>query len=46
MPTYKGCLVLLWANRQLKHRTADDELLEELDMNRFDSHQRERWPGK
>jgi len=46
MPTYKGCLVLLWANRPLKHRTADDELLEELDTNRFDSYRRERWPGK
>jgi hypothetical protein len=46
MPTYKGCLILLWANRPLKHRTAEDELLEELDTNRFDSYRRERWPGK
>jgi hypothetical protein len=46
MPTYKGCLVLLWANRPLKHRTVEDELLEELDTDRFDSYRRERWPGK
>lgn len=46
MPTYRGSLVLLWANRALKHRTADDELLEELDTNRFDSNRRERWPSK
>jgi hypothetical protein len=46
MPTYKGCLVLLWANRPLRHRTADDDLLEELDTNRFDSYRRERWPVK
>ena len=46
MPTYKGSLVLLWANRPLKHRSAEDELLEELDTNRFDSYRRERWPGK
>jgi hypothetical protein len=46
MPTYKGSLVLLWANRPLKHRSAEDELLEELDTNRFDSYRRKRWPGK
>ena len=46
MPTYKGSLVLLWANRTLKHRSAEDELLEELDTNRFNSYRRERWPGK
>ncbi|HUN84479.1 MAG TPA: ImmA/IrrE family metallo-endopeptidase [Terracidiphilus sp.] len=46
MPTYQGFLVLLWANRPLQHRTAEDELLEELDSDRFDSYQRERWPGK
>jgi hypothetical protein len=46
MPTYEGCLVLLWANRPLKHRSAEDELLEELDTNRFDSYRRERWPAK
>jgi hypothetical protein len=46
MPTYQGSLVLLWANRALKHRTAEDELLEELDTNRFDSNRRERWPSK
>jgi hypothetical protein len=46
MPTYNGCLVLLWAKHQLKHRTADDDLLEELDTDRFDSYRRERWPGK
>jgi len=46
MPTYKSCLILLWANRPLKYRTAEDELLEELDTNRFDSYRRERWPGK
>lgn len=46
MPTYKGCLVLLWANRQLKHRTGEDDLLEELDTDRFDSYRRVRWPGK
>jgi NAD(P)-dependent dehydrogenase (short-subunit alcohol dehydrogenase family) len=32
--------------RLLKHRTAEDGLLEELDTNRFDSYRRERWPGK
>jgi hypothetical protein len=46
MPTYKGCLVLLWANRPLKHRTLEDELLDELDTDRFDSYRRERWPDK
>jgi len=46
MPIYQGCLVLLWANRPLKHRTEEDELLEELDPNRFDSYRRDRWPGK
>jgi hypothetical protein len=46
MPTYKGSLILLWENRQLKHRSAEDHLLEELDTNRFDSYRRERWPGK
>jgi hypothetical protein len=46
MPTYQGSLVLLWANRSLKHRSAEDGLLEELDTNRFDSYRRERWPGK
>jgi len=46
MPTYKGSLLLLWANRPLKHRTGEDELLEELDTNRFDSYRRERWPRK
>jgi len=46
MPTYGGSLVLLWANQPLKHRTSADELLEELDANRFDSYRRERWPGK
>jgi hypothetical protein len=46
MPTYGGSLVLLWANRPLKHRTAEDELLEELDTSRFDSYRRERWPSK
>jgi hypothetical protein len=46
MPTYKGSLVLLWAKRPLKHRTAEDDLLEELDTDRFDSYRRERWPGK
>lgn len=42
MPTYKGSLLLLWANRPLQHRTTEDELLEELDTNRFDSYRRER----
>jgi hypothetical protein len=46
MPTYKGSLLLLWANRPLQHRTTEDELLEELDTNRFDSYRRERWPRK
>jgi hypothetical protein len=46
MPTYRGSLFLLWANRLLEHRTAEDGLLEELDTNRFDSYRRERWPGK
>jgi hypothetical protein len=46
MPTYQGSLVLLWANRSLKHRSAEDGLLEELDTGRFDSYRRERWPGK
>jgi IrrE N-terminal-like domain len=46
MPNYSGSLVLLWAKRPLKHRTADDELLEELGTNRYDSYRRERWPGK
>ena len=46
MPTYRGSLVLLWANRPLKHRTAEDGFLEELDADRFDSYRRERWPGK
>lgn len=46
MPTYQGSLVLLWANRPLKHRSAEDERLEELDTNRFDSYRRERWPVK
>jgi hypothetical protein len=46
MPAYRGTLVLLWAKRPLKHRTAEDGLLEELDTNRFDSYRRERWPGK
>lgn len=46
MPTYRGWLVLLWAKRPLKYRTADDDLLEELDADRFDSYSRERWPGK
>lgn len=31
MPTYRGSLVLLWAKRQLKHRTVEDELLEDPD---------------
>lgn len=46
MPAYKGSLVLLWAKRPLKHRTAEDNLLEELDADRFDSYRRERWPSK
>ncbi|MGO4214373.1 ImmA/IrrE family metallo-endopeptidase, partial [Terriglobus sp. YAF25] len=46
MPTYRGSLVLLWAKRPLKHRTAEDDLLEELDTDKFDSYRRERWPGK
>lgn len=46
MPTYRGSLVLLWAKRPLKHRTTEDDLLEELDTDRFDSYRRERWPGK
>jgi hypothetical protein len=46
MPTYRGSLVLLWEKRPLKHRTAEDDLLEELDTDRFDSYRRERWPGK
>jgi hypothetical protein len=46
MPTYRGSLVLLWAKRPLKHRTAEDGLLEELDTDRFDSYRREPWPGK
>jgi len=46
MPAYRGSLVLLWAKRPLKHRTAQDGLLEELDTDRFDSYRRERWPGK
>jgi len=46
MPTYRGSLVLLWAKRPLKHRTAEDELLEELDTDRFDSYRRDRWPRK
>lgn len=46
MPTYRGSLVLLWAKRPLKHRTAEDDLLEELDTDRFDSYRREHWPGK
>ena len=46
MPTYKGSLLLLWANRPLRHQIMEDELLEELDTNRFDSYRRERWPRK
>ena len=46
MPTYKGSLILLWANRPLKHRSTEDELLEELDTNRFDSYRRKRLPAK
>lgn len=46
MPTYRGSLVLLWAKRPLKHRTVEDDLLEELDTDRFDSYRRERWPRK
>jgi hypothetical protein len=46
MPTYRGSLVLLWAKLPLKHRTAEDELLEELDTDRFDSYWREHWPRK
>jgi hypothetical protein len=46
MPIYRGSLVLLWAKRQLKYPTVEDELLEELDTDRFDSYRRKRWPGK
>ena len=46
MPTYGGSLVLLWAKRPLKHRTAEDELLEELNTDRFDSYRRKHWPTK
>lgn len=45
MPTYGGSLVLLWAKRPLKHRTEEDGLLEELDIDRFDSSRRKSWPG-
>lgn len=46
MPAYRGSLVLLWAKQALKHRTAEDDLLEELDTDRFDSYKRKRWPRK
>ncbi len=47
MPSYNGCLSLLWANRKIEDKpSSDDSLLEELDPNRFDSSQRKTWPGK
>lgn len=46
MPNYKGVLVLLWAKRQLKHWTPEDDLLEELDTNRFDGYRRKHWPKR
>lgn len=47
MPYYDGCLALLWANREIENaHSIDDELLPELEADRFDSNSRKRWPGK
>lgn len=47
MPSYRGCLSLLWVNRVIEDRpSAEDELLQELDPDRFNSLNRKNWPGK
>jgi hypothetical protein len=47
MPSYEACLSLLWANRDLENKPSEeDQLLEELDPNRFDSLTRKVWPSK
>jgi IrrE N-terminal-like domain len=44
MPSYEGCLSLIWARRPIEDRpTAEDELLRELDPDDFGL-KRKRWP--
>jgi hypothetical protein len=46
MPSYRGCLSLLWAKREIVNLDHErDELLEELDPKEF-THERTKWPGK
>ena len=46
MPTYKGSLFCCGQIARSNIEAQRTSLLEELDTNRFDSYQRERWPGK
>ena len=47
MPYYKGCLSLLWVNREIEDRPSEqDQLLEGLDPDKFNSPQRKHWPGR
>jgi hypothetical protein len=47
MPYYKGCLSILWANREIEDKPSEEDLLlDELEPERFDSAHRKRWPGK
>ena len=44
MPSYDGCLSLIWVRRPIENRpTAEDELLRELDSDDF-TIKRKRWP--
>lgn len=44
MPSYEGCLSLIWVRRPIEDRpTAEDELLSELDPDDF-TIKRKRWP--
>ena len=44
MPSYDGCLSLIWVRRPIENRpTAEDELLRELDPDDF-TIKRKRWP--
>ena len=44
MPSYNGCLSLIWVRRPIEDRpTAEDELLRELNPDDFTT-RRERWP--
>ena len=44
MPSYDGCLSLIWVRRPIEDRpTAEDELLRELDPDDF-TIKRKRWP--